>query len=128
MLLLYFILLFLPTQEEHKEIHFGNGGGFSGMVYHYVLDESGNVYQFNTFSEEKTPLRKIEVEVVDSLWETIDNEKLDEININKPGNMYKFVTFERNGEIHKLVWNGKSENNSLNLLYKELNMLRQLKE
>jgi hypothetical protein len=124
-----FILLLLATfQQESKEIHFGHGGGFSGIVYHYVLDETGQLFKTDAFSDESTLIKKIDTQVVKELFLSIEEDRLDQFTINQPGNTYKFIEIHQNGVVNKMVWNGKSENNSLNLLYTQLNTILKSKD
>src|SRR6185369_4790919 len=34
-----------PKKEKRDEIHFGQGGGFTGAVTHYILLEDGRLFQ-----------------------------------------------------------------------------------
>lgn len=128
MLHCYFIMLLSLLQPETKEIHFGHGGGFSGIVYHYILDNNGHLFKKNAFTNETILIKSIDSHEVRHLFLSIEEDSLSKLSVNHAGNTYKFVEIYQKGGTHKMVWNGKSENNNLNLLYSKLNSIVQPKE
>jgi len=128
MIYLILTLVMLSTQTETTEISFGSGGGFSGISKDFTLDREGNLFKVNVFTDEKTLLKKIDKEKTAQIFEKVDDDHLRKYKVYKPGNTYKYITIKDGNKTLKKVWSGISENNKLNLIYKDLNTLRKSKE
>ncbi len=81
---------YLPNQYKKKQLIFGSGGGFTGAVTTYVLQENGEIYKFltDTTYEAVTILPK---DTTKNYFSTLDTLHLDSLDFNHPGNMYFFI-------------------------------------
>ncbi len=111
----------LPKNFEGQQIEFGSAGGFAGTVNSYSLLENGKLYKNNAFTDSSTFLIDVDIDLVQQIFSNYDVLNLSSIDINEPGNLYKFVTYKSEGQEHKMVWTGKSEDKNLNLFYGILN-------
>ena len=118
------LLLSLAATPDTSEIEFGSGGGFSGAITTYVLNDKGELFKLNAFRQERELLKKIDLGLTKSFFQRIKDEGFLDLKVNKPGNTYKFLKLRLDGTSHDLVWVGKSENKNLNLFYTDLQALR----
>lgn len=102
-------------------IRIGNGGGFSGQETIYTLYKNGKLEQNGKI------IAKISDADLNQLVKNIEVLKLDEVNWNKPGNLYKFIEFTTNGKIQRICWDSNSNeiDNKLNLFYNHTDHLIQ---
>ena len=111
----------LPKNFKGQQIEFGSAGGFAGAVNSYTLLENGKLYKNNVFKDTSTFLMDVNLNLVQQIFTNYDVLNLSSIDVNEPGNLYKFVTYKSDGQEHKMVWSGKSEDKNLNLFYGILN-------
>lgn len=134
-----FILLFIPliaqaqngdgitpTAYNGQQIHFGNGGGFVGIETTFVLLDDGNLFKKQSFADSFQHVVLIDSIVSDSIFLEYKSLELNKLNINKPGNIYKFVEHHQNNQSHKLVWSGKSGHEKPDYFYKRLKSLTKI--
>lgn len=118
--IIVYLILALTSQNSVNEIGFGNGGGFTGAVHAYVLLNNGNLYEENVYTDERVFIEKIDSVQLNNIFSEVKNSNLNLLTLNKPGNTYKYIYFNTSKGRNSLVWSGKSENKSLNLLYTRL--------
>ncbi len=116
----------LPENYDGQKIEFGSGGGFTGGVTTHTLLDNGDLYLQKPMSDTLNYLQRIEKNVATQIFSNYQTLKINELNINNPGNIYKFVTFYDGESVHKLVWSGKSEFNQLTLFYDNLKAITEL--
>ena len=107
--------------QTEDYIRIGNGGGFAGIETTYTIYKNGQLEQAGKV------LAKLNPSNVDQLINNISILKLDQIDWNKPGNIYKFIEYNLNGKNHKLTWdsNATDIDGNLNLFYNYVNHLIQ---
>jgi len=137
-ILLAFILLFscktsdkIPDDYQKRMVYFGGGGGFTGQSYEFCLLENGSLFNINEAKKEHTYRMKIKKKQSKEIFKKIDQLALLNLDYNEPGNMYKFIKIEKDGqEPTKLVWGNPSMpvDPSLDSLYAELISLTQTSE
>jgi hypothetical protein len=110
----------LPEIEKSNHIKFGTGGGFAGIENGFYLFDNGMIVKQAGFSDSLTLVNQIDLNTCNQIFNNYEMLELSKIDINDPGNMYKFVKYVKEGTEHKLVWSGKSSENNLNLFYKNL--------
>lgn len=117
---------FIPENFEGKRIEFGSGGGITGAVTTFALLENGNLYTKKGIKDTFALLKTIDKDKTSQIFLNYNVLKINEINHNIPGNIYKFVNYyDKQGE-HMITWVGKSEYNQLNLFYDNLRAICQL--
>ena len=98
-----------PKQEKRDEIHFGQGGGFTGAVSHYILLEDGRLFQKAWQDSTLTYVDTWPGLFTRQMFLNYKSLNLDTINVNKPGNLYYFIEYHsRKNPVHRIVW-GNSE-------------------
>ncbi len=115
--LLFFISCSSSKQGSNPEfIRIGNGGGFSGLETIYTLKLNGQVEKGNEL------IGKLKKADLNQILRNIEVLNLDQIELNQPGNMYKFIEYNLKGKIHRMTWDSNSSevNNNLNLFYNHL--------
>jgi hypothetical protein len=111
-------LKLVPTDDY---IQIGHGGGFSGQEMHYTIYTNGHVKQEDTLK------CRLKQEDTDQIFKNIKVLDLDNLNWNKPGNLYKFIEYSINNKTHKVVWdtNASDYDEKLNLFYNHVSHLIQ---
>jgi hypothetical protein len=114
-----------PSDLKWDQLHFGQGGGFSGLVTYYILLEDGRLFQRNlrdsTYSFKTTWPDKF----VHQMFENYSSLHLDETDVYQPGDLYYFIEYHaKPDQVHRIVWGRPGfvpdENivNFYNLLYR----------
>ncbi|HEY3385190.1 MAG TPA: hypothetical protein VGK46_01695 [Saprospiraceae bacterium] len=114
-----------PVRYKGDQIHFGQGGGFTGGVTYYALLDNGRLYQLvdrdTIFTYQETWKEPFTTQVFLS-YETLQLEK---ISYYEPGDIYYFLEHKKSdGQLHRITWgrNGFVPDpkvvNFYNLLYK----------
>lgn len=79
------------SDQNFKEIKFGEGGGFTGAVTEYRLKENGDIYKYNSMDKEEQLIKSITGEELKKVKEKLAKVPKEAMNINHPYNMYRFV-------------------------------------
>ncbi len=122
LILIFSLLINLPNAPI-AEIEFGSGGGFTGAIKAYALNNKGELYKLDPFAGGRELVKKVDASTTASLFQRIEEDGLLKIKINKPGNTYKFLKLSLLTTSHELVWVGNSDNKNLNLFYADLKAL-----
>ncbi|MBP7183905.1 MAG: hypothetical protein KBA06_00215 [Saprospiraceae bacterium] len=115
-----------PLDYEKRAITFGKGGGFTGKETSYVLLQNGQLFEKKSDSV-FVQVALIEKKLYKSLFADALSNKLDQIQCNKPGNMYYFVAYDdaKKKISNKITWgdaNAQLES-KVKEFYKEINKL-----
>jgi hypothetical protein len=107
--------------QTNEYIRIGDGGGFAGKETVYT------VYMNRQLEQSGKVLAKIEKADFDQLIGNVRILGLDNVQWNKPGNLYKFIEYTLNGKSNKITWDSKDKdvNANLNLFYNHMNYLIQ---
>lgn len=87
-------------------LHFGNGGGFTGMTTEYMLLKNGQLFvrEGRAGMGAWQELERITKSAAKDLYQTwAGNEQFRE-NINEPGNMYYFISMKRDSVEFRQSW------------------------
>ncbi len=110
---------------QGDQIHFGQGGGFSGIITHYALLDNGQLYQKETRDTTYTLADTWEKPFVRQMFHNYHQLGLAKVDHYHPGNLYYFIEFHsREKEIHRIAWGqtGYSPDENIvtfyNLLYR----------
>lgn len=119
--------IYTPESYAREIISFGSGGGFTGKTTSYSILRNGQMFKNGSevSGVASGELNKLEDKIVDQLFLNFVNLKLVEITLDDPGNMYRFINYKENGNIHQIKWGGKNEEVPKNVktFYKILNQL-----
>ncbi len=115
----------LPSEYKGDQLHFGQGGGFTGAVTYYVLLDDSRVFEKNTMDSSYTPMTEWNKDFTRQMFGNYKSLGLDKIDYYHPGNLYYFIEHHTQGdEPHRISW-GKSDMtppetvvNFYNLLFK----------
>ena len=108
------------SSYEGKSITFGNGGGVSGIEYSKVLLDNGKLFSEENMGTSHTYLKRIRQEDADQLFLSADILQLENIELNSPGNTYKFIEFKSANSENRIVWSANNASNELQILYRIL--------
>jgi hypothetical protein len=109
------------TSMPEGYIKIGSGGGFVGKETLYTVFENGEI----ELNGQK--LKKLKNPDITQIIKNYKLLGLDEYNLNEPGNIYRVLEYNINGEAQKIVW-GDFDNpkyQSLNLFYNNFDYLIQ---
>ena len=116
-----------PKKERTDEIHFGQGGGFSGAVTHYILLEDGRLFQQGWKDTTKTYVDTWPGLFTRQMFLNYKSLKIDALNYNEPGDLYYFVEYHaKKKEPHRVTWGrtglqvDPNLTNYYNLLYRSV--------
>ena len=117
---------YTPVDYPKGQIIFGSGGGFAGTVTEYVLLENGQLFTKKSLEGEYQNVKKLERNVVKQMFNNISFLKIEEVELNEPGNMYYYLQIKNKNSDHRIVWGGsqpapkeiKNFYNTLNYLCK----------
>ena len=116
-----------PFPEDYKgeQIHFGQGGGFTGEVTYFTLLDNGQLFSFNTKDSTFTYLDKWPKEFTTQMMTAYHTLQLDSLNYYEPGDIYYFIFHKKkDSALHRITWGNNSfvpdpkVVNYFNLLYK----------
>lgn len=115
----------LPSEYKGDQIHFGQGGGFTGMVTYFILLDDSRLFQKNTMDSTYTEVAEWENSFARQMFGNYKSLGLDKVEYYHPGNLYYFIEHHSPGEDpHRISW-GKSDMtppdnvvNFYNLLFK----------
>ena len=94
-----------PKKENRDEIHFGQGGGFSGAVIHYILLEDGRVFQQAWRDTSLTYIDTWPGIFTRQMFLNYKSLKLDTLKINEPGDLYYFIEYHsKKKPTQRIVW------------------------
>lgn len=112
-----------PYEYDGRTITFGGGGGFTGKVAGYTLMENGQIFQGTNLEGNVTALKKISKDKVEQCFNNYDQLGLSNLNIDSPGNMYKYVTMKQGDKTHKITWGSAEANESKELRVFHANLM-----
>jgi len=115
---------YTPADYPKGQITFGNGGGITGAVKEFTVLENGAMFSKANMGAEYEALKKIDSKMVDQLFNNIKFLKINDIQLNEPGNRYYFIQVKGKDTDHKITWGGgKDVPKNLTTFYNILNHL-----
>jgi hypothetical protein len=115
-LLLFLSFLFACSSTRNgdspqpKSLQFGSGGGVSGLVSKYRLEEDGNLYKTDPVSGEEAKVDHLRRRKVRSLFQACESLAPCENGFDEPENYYYFLMMDTAGESCGWVWGEQTEN------------------
>ena len=110
---LFFLIIIIITschstqnldKTSENVILFGNGGGFSGQVVEYVLDEKGTFMKNDKLKKEVTVIPSLKKSETKKLFKEMQTLRLDTIHFQHPGNTYYFIRSNSSETSFEVVW------------------------
>ena len=114
-----------PDKYPGDQIHFGQGGGFSGVLNYFVLLEDGRVYQRSFRDSIFNQVDTWPNNFTTQMFANYKSLHLDTVDHYEPGDQYYFIQYQsKNKPMHRIAWGkpGFRANENIvtyyNLLYK----------
>lgn len=117
-----------PYDFNGSKLIFGNGGGFSGKVTEYTLLSNGEFYKGLNKEGVVYSLDKLQKKRIDQIFTNYDVLKFNELDINRPGNMYNFIVMNKGNTSHRIQWANYDEEIPENLRIYFKNLMTMAKE
>ena len=92
------------NKYENRSVQFGNGGGIAGKEITYQLLGSGALSRKSGLNEEFQKVADIPSGVLNQVFSKIDEVDWSKIDVNKPGNTYRFLKLSDSNESKRLTW------------------------
>ncbi len=93
-----------------SEVVFGQGGGFSGKVKQFCLNDKGEVSSI--VLNDTIQLKVVNDSVTIKCFERVEQLHLEVRKVNEPGNLYYFIKYNNRKSEVKAVWGNQSKVNS----------------
>lgn len=106
-----------PLEYSKTKILFGAGGGFSGAEHSFMLLDNGQLFSMGKIGEEPTRLGKIDLNKAKQVFQTYNLFNFGNIDLNDPGNTYKFLEYSANGSSHKITWGNSDVDEKLDIVH-----------
>lgn len=95
-----------PKDYKGGQLISGEGGGFTGIEYRYILLENGQMFSQLGAREEFTSLGKLDWKLTKQLYSLADQYGVDKKEVlNQPGNRYRFLEWSSGDKLIRNVWN-----------------------
>lgn len=111
-----------PDDLPDRHLHFGKGGGFTGMTTEYMLLPNGQLFirEGRAGSGEWKELEKVNKTAAKSLYHDWENNEQFKENVREPGNMYYFITMKKDSLEYRQSWgaSGYRPDESLKSFYR----------
>ena len=82
-----------PANYKKDQIHFGQGGGFSGILTYYALLEDGRLFQRSLRDSSFALVTTWDKNFVSQMFSNYKRLSLDQLNFNEPGDLYYFLQY-----------------------------------
>lgn len=105
-----------------QTITFGKGGGFTGEVKEFIIDNSGKVYSKNVFTKQQKEIKNLTLKETKELFAKVENLFLNKEDFNHPGNIYYYIIYNNGKKNVSYKWgdNNFKTDSETESLYKEL--------
>lgn len=87
-----------------KQLIWGTGGGFSGVVNQYILLENGQLFFEDGLKHTKVELSKQQKQAAKALFNKCIDLNVTSMEMNEPGNLYYFIRYKTKEEDNTLTW------------------------
>lgn len=94
-----------PEKYKRDQIHFGQGGGFTGMVTYFVLLEDGRLFQRQMKDSTYTYADRWDQDFVKQMFSNYKLFHFDQLSYYEPGDLYYFIQYHHGKEaIYNVAW------------------------
>jgi hypothetical protein len=115
---IFFIFLFSACAKKYtadalpqKQLHFGEGGGFTGKETDYVVLENGQIFIKEPFDKVYKEIGKIKAKEAKVYYKQV--AVYQRVAINKPSNAYSFIALQQDSMMHKMIFSAGLKTDSL---------------
>lgn len=114
-----------PENYADKQIRFGSGGGFTGMVKEYALLDNGYIYEKHSLEDTYTLNTKVSRKKRKKCFAQARQLSLSERVFSHPGNRYYFIDYQDSMGQNRITWGDMQHtlDPALIALYDQLNDL-----
>ncbi|RMG86089.1 MAG: hypothetical protein D6714_04770 [Bacteroidetes bacterium] len=96
---------YTPETFPERQIIFGEGGGFSGVVTEYILLENGQLFKHSSLKPgEYEPLKRLKKKATKAIFDRLAELRLHKFDIDHPGNLYYFIRITDPEIDHTITW------------------------
>lgn len=106
-----------PLQYTESTIIFGYGGGFSGAEKTYSLLDNGGLFELTKMGQEYVKLTKVPKDQVSQIFTNFNFFNFDELKLNEPGNTYKFIELNVDGNRNRIVWGNSKVDRNITVMH-----------
>ena len=99
---------YLPENYKKEQLFFGSGGGFTGAISTWCLQESGRIYHKESSDSTYVEVKKLSSDEAAIIFSQIDEMGLNEYQLENPGNMYNFIQLGLDEDANRIVWDKMS--------------------
>ena len=94
-----------PKNYNLDQIHFGQGGGFTGMVTYFVLLEDGRLFQRHLSDSTYSLADTWNKNFARQMFSNYKQFHFDQLTYYEPGDLYYFIEYHIGKEaIYKVAW------------------------
>ncbi len=94
-----------PPDYKGDQLHFGQGGGFSGILQYYVLLDDGRLFQKGFRDSVFAKSDTWEKPFVRQIFKSYSMLELEHIRHYEPGDLYYFIEYRtRRKPPHRIAW------------------------
>lgn len=112
-----------PVDYKGSQIHFGQGGGFTGEVNYFVVLDDGRLFERQGSDSSFVMRDRWKTDFTRQTFANYHTLGLDKISHHQPGNLYYFIEFRAPGEkSHVITWGaqGNTPPEQVKLYYRTL--------
>ncbi len=99
---------FTPDNYDGPMIIFGKGGGFTGKVKEYCLMSDGSLFKDSNIKEDMSKMDPIDKERANQIFDAYKALKLNQLDLDSPGNNYSYIIMRNGNSEHKLQWGSQN--------------------
>lgn len=105
-----------------KQLIWGSGGGFTGVVNQYILLENGQLFFVDGLKNTTSPCTKQSKKSAEAFFATCDSMGIADMKMHQPGNLYYFITHKSAKSENTLTWGAMDAevDEQLKALYNDL--------
>ena len=94
-----------PGAYKGDQLHFGQGGGFSGVVNYFVLLKDGRLYHKDFRDSTYSQVDTWPENFTNQMFANYRTFHLDTITHYEPGDLYYFIQYHsENKPVHRIAW------------------------
>lgn len=94
-----------PAEYKGEQLHFGQGGGFTGDVNYFILLDDGRVFKKEVRDSSYILYDTWKKTFVDQMFSNYQSLALEKTEFYHPGNLYYFIEkHSRNVPVHRISW------------------------
>ncbi len=94
-----------PEKYKGEQIHFGQGGGFTGELNYYALFDDGRLFKRSLRDSTFSLVDTWETPFVNQMFANYISLQLDKVEFYEPGNLYYFIQYKSgDSPFHDIAW------------------------